>query len=416
MSIWSGLGGDPACTRFRAARRAAAVSCCLLFLAAPAGGAPPPPPVTHPDAADVPAGDPLDLRGAGVTQAGDRVTVTIQTAGAWTEHRLDEHRGRSLCVFLAEHGTDERLCLHGPDGHSGDRVRLARLSSVGEVTGDGPVTATVSRSADGALSITAALDALHLHAGALRWRVVATWRGGRTCAARGACADAAPDTGTFRDHLRTPAPNGCAASGPLFRRFGPPRHEVALTFDDGPDQSTPAMLDALEHAHAPATFFQIGRQIPGRAALLQRMLRDGDAIGDHTYNHPDLTRSPDVAGPEIERTAAAIGDATGGYRTCLFRAPYGAVDNALFGLVRGMGMTTIGWNVDPRDWSSPGTDAIVSRVLGAVTPGAIVILHDGGGPRGQTVAAVPRIVSGLRARGYRLVTVPGLLGFATTYG
>jgi peptidoglycan-N-acetylglucosamine deacetylase len=415
MSIRSSLEGDPARTRFRAARTAAGVACCLLFLAAPAGGTPPPP-VIHPDPADVPAGDPLDLRGAGVSQAGDRVTLTIQTAGAWTPQRIDEHRGRSLCVYLAERGTDARLCLHGPGGKGADRVRLARLSSAGQVTADGPVQATVSRAADGTLSITAPLAALQLHAGALRWRVAATWRGGRRCRARGACADAAPDTGTFTDRLRTPAPNGCAASGPLFRPFGPPRHEVALTFDDGPDQSTPAMLDALEHAHAPATFFQIGRQIPGRAPLLHRMLRDGDAIGDHTYDHPDLTRDPAVAGPEIERTAAAIRDATGGYRTCLFRAPYGAVDNALFGLVREMGMTTIGWNVDPRDWASPGTDAIVTRVLGAVTPGAIVIMHDGGGPRGQTVAAVPRIVSGLRSRGYRLVTVPELLGFAATYG
>jgi peptidoglycan/xylan/chitin deacetylase (PgdA/CDA1 family) len=81
-----------------------------------------------------------------------------------------------------------------------------------------------------------------------------------------------------------------------------------------------------------------------------------------------------------------------------------------------MGMTTIGWNVDPRDWAAPGTDEIVARVLGAVTPGAIVIMHDGGGPRPQTVAAVPRIVAALRARGYRLVTVPQLLGFAATYG
>jgi peptidoglycan/xylan/chitin deacetylase (PgdA/CDA1 family) len=145
------------------------------------------------------------------------------------------------------------------------------------------------------------------------------------------------------------------------------------------------------------------------------MLADGDAIGDHTWNHADLVKNPGVAAEEISRTATAIRDATGGYEPCMFRAPYGSVDGALFSLVRGMGMTTIGWDVDPRDWSMPGTGAIVARVLSAVTPGAIVIMHDGGGPRGETVAAVPRIVSALRERGYKLVTVPQLLGFATRY-
>jgi peptidoglycan/xylan/chitin deacetylase (PgdA/CDA1 family) len=84
-------------------------------------------------------------------------------------------------------------------------------------------------------------------------------------------------------------------------------------------------------------------------------------------------------------------------------------------LARSLGMTTIGWNVDPRDWSLPGTRKIVSRVLRAVTPGAIVIMHDGGGPRDETAAAIPRIVEGLRARGLRPVTVPELLGFPPTY-
>jgi peptidoglycan/xylan/chitin deacetylase (PgdA/CDA1 family) len=383
---------------------------CLLALCGTAGGAAPPPPAVHPDGADVPAGDPLDLRAVSIAQKAHRVTISVQTAGSWTPHRLDSHPGRSLCVYLVQRGADERVCVHGHD-----RVRLARLTPTGAVRTDRKLAATVSRTAPGTLSVTTGLSALSLRAGQLQWRVVAAWRGGPACKAA-ACVDAAPDSGAFTDRIAQVRPNGCVASGPVYQRFGPSRREVALTFDDGPDQSTPAMLDALEKAHAPATFFQIGRQIAGRGALLRRMLADGDAIGDHTWNHADLVRNPGVAADEISRTAAAIRDATGGYRTCMFRAPYGAVDGALFSLVRGMGMTTIGWDVDPRDWSGPGTGAIVSRVLAAVTPGAIVIMHDGGGPRGQTVAAVPQIVAGLRAHGYKLVTVPQLLGFATTYG
>jgi peptidoglycan-N-acetylglucosamine deacetylase len=391
-------------------------SVIALVLAASAGGAVPRP-STHADGADVPAGDPLDVRNVSLTQNADSVALTIQTGHSWTPARLDSHRGRSVCAFLNEGSTEERLCVHGPGAsrHGHDRVRLARLTPAGTILTAHLVPAIVSRSAPGTLVVGARLATLGLGPGRLRWRVVARWRGGPACKRR-ACVDSAPDSGSYGLRLRAVHPNGCVPVGPVFQRFGPPRREVALTFDDGPDQRTPAMLDALEKAHAPGTFFQIGRQIAGREALLRRMLADGDAIGDHTWNHADLVRNPGAATDEISRTAAAIRDATGGYLTCLFRAPYGSVDDALFALVRGLGMTTIGWNVDPRDWSMPGTGTIVARVLRAVTPGAIVILHDGGGPRGQTVAAVPRIVAGLRAGGYRLVTVPQLLGFATTYG
>jgi peptidoglycan/xylan/chitin deacetylase (PgdA/CDA1 family) len=395
-------------------RSSIALAAALALLAVPAvaAGGGPPAAITHPDGADVPAGDPLDLSGATLTQAGDRLTLAVTTARPWSSSRLAAHRGRSLCAYLDA----ERLCVHGPTGGGRARVRLARVAPDGALTGDRSVAATVARPDQRSLTITLRLSTLGLGAGTVQWRVVAAWRGGVACHARGACVDAAPDQGTFADPLRSPVPDGCVAFGPTFQRFGPPRREVALTFDDGPDQSTAAMLSALERAHASATFFLIGRQIAGRQALVRRELADGDAVGDHTFNHPDLTRHPDLAATEIGDAATAIRDATGGFRTCLFRAPFGAVDDALFNLVRAMGMTTIGWNVDPRDWAAPGTDEIVARVLGAVTPGAIVIMHDGGGPRPQTVAAVPRIVAALRARGYRLVTVPQLLGFAATYG
>ena len=394
-------------------RSSIALAAALALLAVPAVAAAgaPPPPVTHPDATDVPAGDPLDLTGAILVQTGDHLTLGISTARPWSSSRLAEHRGRSLCAYIEA----ERLCVHGAAPGGQERVRLARLGRDGAVTGDHPVTATVARPDQRSLTITVRLAELGLGAGRVHWRVLAAWRGGISCHAPGACVDSAPDQGTFTERLHSPVPDGCVASGPTFQLFGPPEKEVALTFDDGPDQSTADVLTALEHARAPATFFLIGRQIAARQALVRRELADGDAVGDHTFNHPDLTRNPGVAATEISRTATAIRDATGGYRPCLFRAPYGAVDGPLFDLVRGMGMTTIGWDVDPRDWSSPGTDAIVDRVLDAVKPGAIVIMHDGGGPRGETVAAVPRIVAALRDRGYRLMTVPEMLGYAPTY-
>ena len=99
-----------------------------------------------------------------------------------------------------------------------------------------------------------------------------------------------------------------------------------------------------------------------------------------------------------------------GYAPCLFRAPFGDVSPALIADAHSQGMMTIGWNVDPRDWGLPGVRAIVKRVLTQTRPGSIVLMHDGGGPRDETVAALPRLIAALLARGLRLVTVPELFG------
>jgi peptidoglycan-N-acetylglucosamine deacetylase len=190
--------------------------------------------------------------------------------------------------------------------------------------------------------------------------------------------------------------------------------QVALTFDDGPGPDTGPLLDALEKAHVPATFFVLGREIAGREPLLRREIRDGDVVGDHSWGHPRLAGDGPFAKQQLSSTKQAIEHATG-FAPCLFRAPYGDVSGALVTEAGGLGLTTIQWNVDPRDWSMPGTGTIVQRVTSAVRPGSIVIMHDGGGPRGQTVAAIPRIVTALRSRGYGFETVPALLGGGMVY-
>jgi peptidoglycan/xylan/chitin deacetylase (PgdA/CDA1 family) len=207
---------------------------------------------------------------------------------------------------------------------------------------------------------------------------------------------------------------GCHSNSRVAYRNGPPRREVAIGFDDGPAADTPAFVRMLEATRATATFFMVGEHI-GAAdrPLLLRELRDGDVLGDHTFTHPDLTRVADVRG-ELERTLDAIRALTG-YTPCVFRPPYGAYDQRVLGVARALGLATVLWDVDPTDWAQPGTDAIVERVLAQVRPGSIVISHDGGGPRGQTLAAYPRIISALRARGYRIVTIPALLGFRPLY-
>jgi peptidoglycan/xylan/chitin deacetylase (PgdA/CDA1 family) len=145
------------------------------------------------------------------------------------------------------------------------------------------------------------------------------------------------------------------------------------------------------------------------------MLKDGDMVGDHTWNHANVSGDGPAAASQIGTTADAIHSATRGFRPCLFRAPGGAVSGALISEARGMGFTTIQWDVDPRDWSRPGTGAIYGTVVSSVRPGSIVLQHDGGGDRSQTLAALPQEIDTLRRGGYHFVTVTQLLGYRLIY-
>ncbi|MDP1027556.1 glycosyltransferase [Sphingomonas sp. KR1UV-12] len=210
----------------------------------------------------------------------------------------------------------------------------------------------------------------------------------------------------------------------VVQRAGALPKTVALTFDDGPDPDwTPPMLDILEQAHVPATFFVIGENALEHPQLLRRMVADGDEIGNHTYTHPNLADTGEhTTRLELNATQRLI-EAYTGRSTTLFRAPYfgdaepttaDEIGPAL--LAQDQGYTVVGLHVDPNDWQRPGTDAIVSQVVSqveAATPtssGNVILLHDGGGDRAQTVAALPQIIRALRARGYRFVTASELVG------
>jgi peptidoglycan/xylan/chitin deacetylase (PgdA/CDA1 family) len=193
-------------------------------------------------------------------------------------------------------------------------------------------------------------------------------------------------------------------------RTGPAgRRRVALTFDDGPSPYTARILDVLDRENVPATFFVLGRNVAGREELLRRMLADGDMIGNHTYTHVDLSKASAAARAQIDRTQAAIEAATG-FKPCLLRPPYGRTSTKLLGALARRKLTSTLWSVNPQDFLRPGTARIKQRVLAGVRPGSIVLTHDGGGDRSQTLAAIPAIIRTLKARGYELVTVTDLLG------
>jgi len=192
----------------------------------------------------------------------------------------------------------------------------------------------------------------------------------------------------------------------------PPPHEVAITFDDGPTPySTPAVLSYLEMTRTPATFFVEGGYVHTWPYLLRREWQDGFAIGVHTWDHPQMPRLTQAQmQQQIGDTIRAI-HTTLGQDSCLWfwRPPYGEYNDQVVSTARANGLSTIMWDVDPRDWSRPGVAAIADSVLAQTHAGSIILLHDGPALREQTAAALPAILAGLKARGLVPVTLPRLL-------
>jgi cellulose synthase/poly-beta-1,6-N-acetylglucosamine synthase-like glycosyltransferase/peptidoglycan/xylan/chitin deacetylase (PgdA/CDA1 family) len=207
----------------------------------------------------------------------------------------------------------------------------------------------------------------------------------------------------------------------VIRRYGRKKDAVALTFDDGPDgRYTASILDTLKSRSAPATFFVIGQNVEFHPELLRRMLREGHEIGNHTFTHPNLALvSPGVTRVELTATERLI-EALLNRRTALFRAPYfgdaePTTTDELEPIAEAeeLGYISVGLHIDPDDWARPGVDSIIGRTLRQLDRGNIVLLHDGGGERSQTVAALGPLIDSLRARGKHLVTVSALAGIPT---
>ncbi len=199
---------------------------------------------------------------------------------------------------------------------------------------------------------------------------------------------------------------GASSTAPLTALPGASgRKVVALTFDDGPGPYTAKILEALNSRHVTATFCQIGRQVADFPEAEKELVADGNALCNHSWDHvyARTTALATIPG-EIDRTNAAIAAATG-VTPRVMRAPGGLWTTSLFAALRTRGMVPLGWDVDPDDWKRPGTAVIVSRVLAQVRPGAVILMHDGGGNRSETVAALPTIIDSLRGRGYSFTTL-----------
>ncbi|MGZ4165216.1 MAG: polysaccharide deacetylase family protein [Solirubrobacteraceae bacterium] len=367
---------------------------------------------------------PLGVQSASLEQSGRDVVWSVQMSVPFSPGAL-RAAGRSLCLLIEGVRDDQaigQLCLIGP--RPGGRTPSLQYRPLGGTGGSGVaassvIAATVTRDGSRQLTATFLPSAMGNAYTPVRWQVESTLARPHCTSSTGtACVMLWPANGAIAP-LHTPRPVGCADTGPDFvTGITTAEREIALTFDDGPWYQTPRFLTLLERYRVPATFFETGEHIGEYGeggAIERRMLADGDMIGDHTWSHIVVAAGGPVAAEQIDRTAVAIRDATHGFTPCLFRAPEGNVSSALIGEARSMGFTTIQWDIDPRDWALPGVAEIEGNVLANAHPGAIVIMHDGGSDRSQTLDALPDIITTLRARGYTFVTVTQLLGQRVIY-
>ncbi|MET7697447.1 polysaccharide deacetylase family protein [Streptomyces sp. NPDC005485] len=212
-----------------------------------------------------------------------------------------------------------------------------------------------------------------------------------------------PMTG-YSPPLSTPA-RTLVRHEPFLRMSGRGRTMV-LTFDDGPDpRYTPEILSTLREYDVRAMFFVCGEMAVDNKDLLREMSDDGHIVGNHTWTHPLLTRlTRSSIRSEIERTSEVIEDAYG-EPPVWFRAPYGAWNRATFQIGAELGMEPLAWTVDTLDWTTPGARTIVNRVEGGAAPGVVVLSHDAGGDRSQSVRALRDYLPQLLDSGYH-ITVP----------
>lgn len=203
--------------------------------------------------------------------------------------------------------------------------------------------------------------------------------------------------------------NSVLAYTPAVTSGGSSGNEVALTFDDGPGPYTQQLVAELNSLHAHATFFAIGNQEQYFSAGTVAEVNSGDAIGDHTETHPMMASlSPHDQREQLFEQMVQV-EVLGAKRPRLFRPPYGSFNATTFRELHHLRLLMILWSVDTADYTMPGTKTIVERALAGAKPGAIILMHDAGGNRSETIAALPAIVKGLRKRGLRPVTIPQLL-------
>ncbi|MEA5552998.1 polysaccharide deacetylase family protein [Anabaena cylindrica UHCC 0172] len=192
-------------------------------------------------------------------------------------------------------------------------------------------------------------------------------------------------------------------------KLPPEQKVIALTFDDGPwPNSTIQVLDILKKNKIKGTFFVVGQNVKNYPDLAKRVVTDGHTIANHTWHHWYHHMNPQMAAYEVANTTDIIYKTTG-VKTSLFRPPGGNMKNGVVAYARSNKYATIMWSTDSIDYSRPGVPRLINNVFRGAKSGGIVLMHDGGGDRTNTVKALPEIISRFRKQGYEFVTIPELL-------
>jgi len=365
-----------------------------------------------------PEGGALDLISTSFGQRDRELEILYRSTEAITPQLLAEEKGGQICtVFDRVSPAVRAVCVTRSDG----KWRIVSRGKLVEGSVSQPrETELRLRFEPAAANLDVGLADVYVNATAAGCSAQqaklpkVTWSGAKIVSAsllKLPCEHRLPRVGGYRARVWDVVTTGCKRSGAGQVSRGPSGKRIALTYDDGPSTYTSAFLRELRKLGVPATFFLIGQQVSANASLVRSMMRDGNMVANHSWNHADMGAGGPAASSQLRDTSAAIRRATG-FTPCLFRPPYGSTGADLVSRVNAQGMTSVLWSVDPLDWRTPGTDAIVSSVVGQTNGGAIILSHDGGGPRSQTLAALAPIVRTLKRRGYKFVTLTDLLGYA----
>lgn len=192
-------------------------------------------------------------------------------------------------------------------------------------------------------------------------------------------------------------------------KLPPEKKVIALTFDDGPWPNTTAkVLDILKKNRIKSTFFVVGQNVKNYPDLTKQIVADGHIIANHTWHHWYHQMNAQAAAYEVANTGDIIYQTTG-VRTSLFRPPGGIMNNGVAAYAKNNKYAVIMWSADSMDYSRPAVPRLMNNIFREAKPGGIVLMHDGGGDRSNTVKALPEIISRFRKQGYEFVTVPELL-------
>lgn len=217
----------------------------------------------------------------------------------------------------------------------------------------------------------------------------------------------ASDTGNQSSESPTKAKKAADANYPAAPQanWWPAKNSkyIYLTLDDGPGPQTGQILDVLKKHKVKATFFVIGKMVRTREALLQRVIDEGHGLGNHTYDHANLAQlSAAGVKDQLLHAAEKIGPEAG----ACFRPPYGALNDRARQVASSVDMQPVLWTIDTDDWSPSASVGSISAQLRKAHPGSVVLMHDGGGDRTATAAALDKVIPELQAKGYQFATVP----------